>query len=68
MAQLVKNTPAVKETQVQSRGGEESSGEGRGYPLKYSCLEKSMDRGAWQLQSMGSQRVEYDLATKEQQQ
>ena len=22
--------------------------EGNGYPLQYSCLEKSMDRGAWQ--------------------
>ena len=22
-------------------------GEGNGYPLQYSCLEKSMDRGAW---------------------
>ena len=24
-----------------------SLGEGNGYPLQYSCLEKSMDRGAW---------------------
>jgi len=24
-----------------------SPGEGNGYPLHYSCLEKSMDRGAW---------------------
>ena len=24
-----------------------SSGEGNGYPLQYSCLERSMDRGAW---------------------
>ena len=23
-------------------------GEGNGYPLQYSCLENSMDRGAWQ--------------------
>ena len=23
-------------------------GEGRGYPLQYSCLENPMDRGAWQ--------------------
>ena len=22
-------------------------GEGDGYPLQYSCLENSMDRGAW---------------------
>ena len=24
-----------------------SPGEGNGNPLQYSCLEKSMDRGAW---------------------
>ena len=24
-----------------------SSGEGNGHPLQYSCLENSMDRGAW---------------------
>ena len=25
----------------------QSSGEGDGYPLRYSCLENSMDRGTW---------------------
>ena len=25
-----------------------SLGEGNGYPLQYSCLENSMDRGSWQ--------------------
>ena len=25
-----------------------SHGEGHGYPLQSSCLEKAMDRGAWQ--------------------
>ena len=24
-----------------------SPGEGNGYPLQYSCLENSMNRGAW---------------------
>ena len=24
-----------------------SPGEGKGHPLQYSCLEKSMDRAAW---------------------
>ena len=24
-----------------------SLGDGNGYPLQYSCLENSMDRGAW---------------------
>ena len=25
-----------------------SPGKGHGYPFQYSCLENSMDRGAWQ--------------------
>ena len=24
-----------------------SAGEGKGYPLQYSCLDNPMDRGAW---------------------
>ena len=28
-------------------GSERSPGEGNGNPLQYSCLENSMDRGAW---------------------
>ena len=33
-----------------------SPGEGNGNPLHYSCLENSMDRGAWRAtQSMGTQ-------------
>ena len=28
-------------------GSERSLGEGNGYPLQYSCLENSMDRGTW---------------------
>ena len=33
---------------------------GCGNPLQYSCLENPMDRGVWQLQSMGLQRVGHD--------
>ena len=43
-----------------------SSGEGYGNPLHYSCLENSMDRGAWwatELHSMGSQRVGHSRAS-----
>ena len=48
MAQVVKNLPAVWETQVQALGQEDRSpGEGNGNPLHYSCLENSMDREAW---------------------
>ena len=28
-------------------------GEGNGNPLQYSCLEKSMDRGAWRAEVHG---------------
>ena len=37
-------------------------GEGSGYPLLYSCLENSMDRGTWQATAHGSQRVRQDWA------
>ena len=39
-----------------------SPGEGNHYSLQYSCLENSIDRGAW-LQSMGSQTAGHDWAT-----
>ena len=32
---------------VYFKGVERSPGEGNGYPFQYSCLENSMDRGAW---------------------
>ena len=35
-------------------------GEGNGNPLPYSCLGNPMGRGAWWLQSMGSQKVRHD--------
>ena len=34
-----------------------SPGEGNGNPLQHSCLGNPMDRRAWGLQSMRSQRV-----------
>ena len=37
-----------------------SPGDGHGSPLQYSCLENSRDRGAWQLHSIGWQRVRHD--------
>ena len=38
-----------------------SPGEGAGNPLQYSCLENSMDSGAWwTIQFMRSQRVGQD--------
>ena len=47
MAQMVKHLPAMRETQLRSLGSGRSPGEGNGNPLQYSCLENSMDGGAW---------------------
>ena len=44
---MVKHLSAMRETQVQSLGQEDSPGEGKGNPLQYSCLENSLDGGAW---------------------
>ena len=62
---VVKNPPA----NVGDAGGQgfipESgrfSGVGNGNPPQYSCLENSMDRRAWWLQSVGLQRVRHNSA------
>ena len=34
-------------------GSGRSPGEGNGNPLQYSCLEKAMDRGAWEATALG---------------
>ena len=39
-------------------------GEGNGNPLQYSCLENSMDRGAFQATAHGVKRVQLDLGTE----
>ena len=38
----------MQETQVQALGWEDPPRGGNGNLLQYSCLENSMDRGAWQ--------------------
>ena len=47
VAQTVKNLLTTLETWVHFLGQEDSPGEENGNPLQYSCLENSMDRGAW---------------------
>ena len=42
---MVKNLPAMGETQLRALG-QESPLE-KGNPLQYSCLENPMDRGVW---------------------
>ena len=44
---MVRNLPAMQETQVQFLGREDSPGGGNGYPPQYSCLDNPADRGAW---------------------
>ena len=41
-------------------GSGRSPGEGNGNPLQYSCLENSMDRGAWQATVHKSQSIKHD--------
>ena len=43
----VKNLPANAGDPGLVPGLRRSPGEGNGNPLQYSCLENSMDRGAW---------------------
>ena len=45
---MVKNPPASAGDLGSIPGLGKSPREGNGYPLQYSCLEDSMDRGAWQ--------------------
>ena len=45
---MVKNLPANSGDPGSVPGSGRSPGEGNGNPLQYSCLENSMDRGAWQ--------------------
>ena len=39
-----------------------SPGEGNGYPLQYSCLENSTDRGAWWATVHGVEKSETRLS------
>ena len=47
VALVVKNLPANAGDLGSIRGSGRSPGEGTGNPLRYSCLGKPMDRGAW---------------------
>ena len=46
VAQMGKKLPAMQETCLIPGSGR-SPREGNGNPLQYSCLENSLDRGAW---------------------
>ena len=59
VVQLVKKPPAKQKTACSVgdlgliSGLRRSPEEGNGNPLQYSCLEKTMDRGAWQATAHG---------------
>ena len=64
IAQLVKNLPAMQEPWVQFLGWEDPLEKDMTNPLRYSCLENPMDRGAWQANVHGVVRARHNLATK----
>ena len=53
---------AMQETQVRSMGWEDPLEKEMATQPLYACLENLMDRGAWGLWSLGSQRVRHDWA------
>ena len=53
---MVKNLPANVGDPGSITGLGISPRVGNGNPLQYSCLENSMDRGAWQAKGQGLQK------------
>ena len=64
MAQVVKNLPAMQETQAGDMGSAPWLGRfpwrRKCNPFQYACLENPMDRGAWRATVPESQRVRHD--------
>ena len=63
VAQTVKNLPAMQETWVRSLGQEDPLEKGMATHSSHSCLENSMDKGAWQARTVGLQRVGHNWVT-----
>ena len=63
---MIKNPPAnaggTRDLGSIPRSGR-CPGEGNGNLLQYSCLEKSMDRGAWQALVLGATESKTQLGT-----
>ena len=62
--QLVKNPPGLQETQVQFLGGEDPLQKGMATHSSVLAWRIPWTEEPGRLQSMGSQRVGHDLATK----
>ena len=62
---VVKNTPVNTPANVGDTGlipgSGRSPGEGNGKPLQYSCLQNSMDRGAWRATVLGVAKSQTQL-------
>ena len=61
---VVKNPPVNVGDAGSIPASGRSPGEGNDNPLQYSCLENSMDRGAWQATEHGFAKVGQDLVIK----
>ena len=61
---MVKNLPAMRETQVRSLGQEEPLEKETATPASILAWEISWTEEPGELQSMGLQRVRHDLATR----
>ena len=62
--EVVKNSPAKAGDASSISVSGSYTGEGKGNPLQYSCLENPMDRGTWQATVHGVAIVSHNLATK----
>ena len=60
VAQRLKRLPGMRETPVQSLGREDPLEGGVATHSSILAWRIPMDKGGWQLQSMGSQRVGHD--------
>ena len=58
-------TPANRAVSGSVPGSRRSPREENDYPLQYSCLGNSVDRGARRATVHGSRRAGHDLATKQ---
>ena len=67
LAQMVKNPPAMQETQVQSLGWENLLEKGTAIHSSILAWRIPWTEESGRLQSMGSQRVGHDLMTERQQ-
>ena len=67
MALVVKNLPSVQEIWVQSLGWEDPLKKGMATHSSILAWRIPQTEEPGRLQSMGSQRVEHDLGTKQQQ-